>query len=445
MRLRDIKGFTGPRSVDLSFVRPDGTYAGWTVLAGRNGTGKTSLLRAIALVIGGPNTALALMPDFANWVSTGSSEARAMIAIAYDRDDKWSIGGQPTYGENPITAPALGLTWRLPDDFSLVGTQPYLAVDRFVEPKALEGPWFQNPHGWFCAAYGPFRRLSGDARGLVRGPRQVARFASLFYEDAALSEGVAWLIEQKTRALEGHQAAAKLVEVVLEILSDDMLPDGHTFDRVDSDGLQVVKGGRSFPLTGMSDGYRTVVALVVDILKQIHDAFAELAIAYDEETPTVPAAGVVIIDEIDAHLHIAWQKRIGWWLKTHFPNVQFIVTTHSPYVCQDADPGGLIRLPGPDEEASPEVVSEDLWERVVYGSADDAVVSEIFGIDSTFSTVARRMRRELTGLELKVIKGTATEAETVQYQAIRKKLRSSPATRSLELGAVLRDGGAAGE
>ena len=51
----------------------------------------------------------------------------------------------------------------------------------------------------------------------------------------------------------------------------------------------------------------------------------------------MPYEGVILIDEIDAHLHPAWQKRIGFWLKAHFPNIQFIVTTHSPFICQAAD------------------------------------------------------------------------------------------------------------
>jgi DNA repair exonuclease SbcCD ATPase subunit len=46
-----VRGFSGPREVDLGFARPDDTYAGWTVLAGRNGTGKTTLLQAIGLAM----------------------------------------------------------------------------------------------------------------------------------------------------------------------------------------------------------------------------------------------------------------------------------------------------------------------------------------------------------------------------------------------------------
>ncbi|MEU0339977.1 AAA family ATPase [Streptomyces bobili] len=128
-----------------------------------------------------------------------------------------------------------------------------------------------------------------------------------------------------------------------------------------------------------------MAALVVDILKQFHDVFG--ADLWESElwearsgSIALMTPGVVIIDEIDAHLHISWQRRIGPWLTAHFPRIQFIVTTHSPYICQAADPGGLIRLPGVDEARPPEVIDQDLYDRVVYGSGDDAVLSDLFGL-----------------------------------------------------------------
>jgi recombinational DNA repair ATPase RecF len=54
IRLENVRGFHDSRDVSLDLTRPDGSFAGWTVLAGRNGSGKTSLLRAVALAIGGP-------------------------------------------------------------------------------------------------------------------------------------------------------------------------------------------------------------------------------------------------------------------------------------------------------------------------------------------------------------------------------------------------------
>ena len=182
--------------------------------------------------------------------------------------------------------------------------------------------------------------------------------ASLFYEDAALTEGVQWLVDKHLRALEGAVWADQLKMAAMQLLTDELLPDDYEIADINSDGLLVVSHGNRFPLREMSDGYRSVVALVVDLIKQFHDCYGDLHFVVHDGIPMVTAPGVVIIDEADAHLHVSWQRRIGSWLKRHFPNVQFIVTTHSPYICQAADPGGLIRLPGPGEDEPPRVVDQ---------------------------------------------------------------------------------------
>jgi hypothetical protein len=138
------------------------------------------------------------------------------------------------------------------------------------------------------------------------------------------------------------------------------------------DGLK----GPGFPLKEMSDGYRTVAALVLDIVRQIHGVYGRLDTASTAGGGTaITQPGVVLIDEVDAHLHVTWQRKIGGWLQEHFLNIQFIVSNHSPYICQAADEGGLIRLPGVDEQQAPEVVAEDLYRRGVHGSGDNAVRS----------------------------------------------------------------------
>ena len=122
------------------------------------------------------------------------------------------------------------------------------------------------------------------------------------------------------------------------------------------------------------------------------DSYPELNLEYRNNVPTLPYSGVILIDEVDAHLHVSWQKIIGTWLKEHFPEIQFIVTTHSPYICQSADPGGLILLPGPNEPYPPHAISEDLYERIVYGSGDDAILTELFGVETPYSAEAEKMR-----------------------------------------------------
>ncbi|MCU8591990.1 AAA family ATPase [Streptomyces sp. A13(2022)] len=443
LRLRNIRSFHGGRKVDLDLTRPDGSYAGWTVLAGRNGSGKTTLLRALALAISGPAVARSLVPGFETWVSRGEQVAKAEVCLVHDPEqDQFTAGRRPAL---PIWA---GLRWTASNDGSLsgkpgssrTGSQPSLMAIGYQKerPVAARGPWADNPVGWFCAGYGPFRRLAGgssDIQRLMSTSGGVARLTSLFHEDASLAEGVGWLIEQHLRAFENREGARDLKAAALAILGDDLLPDDYRIDGVDSEGLWVTNRDHKFPLREMSDGYRTVAALVVDILKQIHDAYDELVLDLTDGAPKVPSAGIVIIDEIDAHLHVSWQKRIGGWLKDHFPNIQFIVTTHSPYICQAADPGGLIRLPGPDEDEPVEVVPQPLYDRIVFGSGDDAVLSDLFGLDTPYSEQAEQKREELIALELDVVRGRASEEEKAQYRALKLKLTSSPAARVDEIAA----------
>ena len=90
VRLENIRGFSGPRNVDLTLTRPDGTHAGWTVIAGRNGSGKTSLLRAMAISVSTSFAAPTLMPDLRDWITAGQSEAAVASDIYVDPDvDEW--------------------------------------------------------------------------------------------------------------------------------------------------------------------------------------------------------------------------------------------------------------------------------------------------------------------------------------------------------------------
>ncbi|QNE77196.1 AAA family ATPase [Streptomyces finlayi] len=440
VHVENIKSFSGPRVVDLTLTRPDGSHAGWTVLAGRNGAGKTTLLRALALSLSGPVAARGLVQSFDNWVTRGADSGTAEAEVVRDAVfDRFTASGRT---QNRFWT---GMRWTSPGDG--VGgqrtVQPALEEVRY-KPRAKSaqrGPWADNPVGWFCAAYGPFRRMaggSGEVQRLMLASGPVARQASLFHEDASLAEGVGWLREQHLRALEGREGAAELKAAALSVLGDELLPDGYRVEDVDSEGLWVTRDGHRYPLREMSDGFRTVAALVVDLLKQIHDAFGDEAFGGRGGGPSpLQVPGVVIIDEIDAHLHVTWQRRIGPWLTTHFPNIQFIVTTHSPYICQAADPGGLIRLPGVDEDAAPDVVPEDLYERVVYGSGDDAVLSDLFGLDTPYSERAEHVRAEFVALESKVYEGDTSPDTVERYKKLKDLLTSSPTARVHEMSAHL--------
>lgn len=423
---------------NLEFPPPKGGRGSWTVLAGRNGSGKTTMLRAIALGLVGPSYGRHLVPDFGHWVSHDA--ALGDITVTIDPDDHWD---KFTQGRRPQESFPGSLQWRRLDTDQRFRDQVSgpSNTSRGKGSKSPErGPWSEETSGWYVAGYGPFRRLEGGSTAAQRltlnnGP--VARLASLFDEDVSLAESVQWLKDLLLRQRSESRPEAPL-DFVFRFLNDGLLPDGFQVSHVDADGLWVEHGGKTSALREVSDGYRTVAALVLDLVRQLHWAGGEEAFADDDHgRPLVVMPGVVLIDEIDVHLHVSWQKAIGGWLKRHFPNIQFIVSSHSPYICQSADPGGLIRLPGVNEERAPEVVSEELYQRIVYGSGDDALLTDLFGIETPYSEAAEAKRRHLGRLELAILRGRSSDAERQEYVELSEMLNSSLAARADEVASRL--------
>ena len=206
------------------------------------------------------------------------------------------------------------------------------------------------------------------------------------------------------------------------------MPDDVVVESIDSDGLWVRQRGVRLPLAELSDGYRTTAALIMDIVRQTYRCFGQILVEEEGARSAIRILheGVVFIDEVDLHLHISWQKRIGFWLKRHFPNIQFIVTTHSPFVCQAADPQGLIRLPAPGEDRPVEHVSEDLYNTVVNGSLDDAVLTELFGLETPYSEETERLRETVAQLEARLQAGEATGGGTRTFDQLRSQTCPRP-------------------
>ena len=93
------------------------------------------------------------------------------------------------------------------------------------------------------------------------------------------------------------------------------------------------------PFGVLSDGQRNVVAMIGDLAFKAAQLNPHLGERVLTETP-----GVVLIDELDLHLHPHWQRHIAEDLRRTFPALQFIVTTHSPFIVQSARDGEIIAL-----------------------------------------------------------------------------------------------------
>ena len=418
VKIENIKSFgEGDGEVAVGFERPGGTFAGWTVIAGRNGSGKSSFLQAIALSLAGPETARSLNERWAGWIRQGSRFATVATRVRFEPDYDRFIES----GRTPKESFWTGVRW----DVSEAGPEPVMSAHRETThtrtKMASRGPWSENPSGWLVAGYGPFRRLSSaasDAQRLMMGPGHVARLVSLFREDASLSESVRWLQDIYLRRLEQRPGWGELEELVLALLDDGLLPSEMIVKKVDSDGLWVEHEGVELPLADLSDGYRTVAALVLDIVRHLYQTYGTLTLRRSEDGCALDYPAVILIDEIDAHLHVSWQQVIGFWLKTRFPRVQFIVSTHSPFICQAADRRGLIRLPAPGEDRTAEHVSEQLFIDVVNGSADEATLTELFGLETTHSKQSEALRQRVAQLEALILRGDASREERHTYEQL---------------------------
>lgn len=230
------------------------------------------------------------------------------------------------------------------------------------------------------------------------------RFVTMFQEAASLAEVVQWLRDLSHKKLEGRELEKQQLDLILEILRDELMPNQITVDRIDSDGLWLRDvHGSQLAWGEMSDGYRAALALLADILRHLIKTFGvqELTDRDSNGRLFVKRSGVVLIDEVDAHLHPEWQREIGFWLKKHFPNIQFLVTTHSPLICQAADANGLFVLQDPDSEMPPHPLSEDEYRKVIASRPDTILRTSAFGLQNTRSPLAVDSRAEYAQLKAK--------------------------------------------
>lgn len=253
---------------------------------------------------------------------------------------------------------------------------------------------------------------------------RAGRFATLFHESASLSEADKWLRTLKHKQLEGKQPAAQTLEAVLELFNDEFLPNCLVVDRVDSDGLWLKdREGQMLSWAGISDGYRSALALLTDILRHLinHYGLDGLTARDAEGRLFITRKGVVLIDEIDAHLHPEWQREIGFWLKKRFPNIQFIVTSHSPLICQAADPNGLFVLPEPGSDEPARALTAEEYQEVISSRPDTILRSAAFGLQNTRSPVAVEARSAFADLRTKQrAGGKLTQAEQVELERLRQ-------------------------
>lgn len=314
-----------------------------TVVAGVNGRGKTAVLDAIALL------ASRLLP----LISPARSGYRTMGPS--------EVHGNELEAELKFKVNCAGIPI---DSFKLTYSRDRRRLKRTTVPRSVRDQ--------VKKAYGDPTR-AGDAAPLAvyyttdragfrlprRLPTDLPREQALAYVRALQSPMVDYRdFMARYRAWVADEGPARNVMAFNNALA--IFLDGFTDVRVEDSPLRltVSKGTHRLSLGQLSDGERSFLAILSDLVRR-------LSLANPDLDDPLRGAGVVLIDEIELHLHPTWQRNVIEKLRTTFPNIQFIATTHSPFVIQSLRPGELINL-DPDEFAEYADKSiEDIAENVM--------------------------------------------------------------------------------
>ena len=411
LRIQNIRSIT-----NLNVEIPD-PRAGWYVILGDNGSGKSSVIRAMALALMGPLDATATRQNWQDWIRKTASRARVELEVAPDAEfDKWKRTGRRA--QKPITVTVT---------FPTAGTGANSAAPEIAGRFADRTIWGGGT-GWFSASFGPFRRFSGGDKEYDRlfySNPGLARHLSAFGEDVALGEALRWLQDLQFKRYENDAAAIRLLDHLVDFLRrSQLLPHGAHIKEITSGAVVFNDGaGVPLPVEQLSDGFRSVLSMTFELLRGMVVAYGDSRFldALNAEAGAVNLPGVVAIDEIDAHMHPAWQKRIGDWLVERFPMVQFFVTTHSPIICRSAAKGSIWRLPTPGTGEEAHRIEGQDRDRLVNGSILDAFDTEYFGENVTRSDASHSMMKELAKLNMKRRRGLLSADEDQR----RRKLQSA--------------------
>jgi hypothetical protein len=277
-----------------------------------------------------------------------------------------------------------------------------------------------------CAALHPGAGLGRDQHqsrfdALSGALQPDARFKAAFEWFTAM-EDVERREREARRSFEYRLPALEVVRGAISRMIDDcsnprtvIRPLRFLIDRCAPDGTV-----RSLRVTQLSDGYRVVLGLVMDLARRMAQANSELVPGGNEIVNPLDLPAVVLIDEVDLHLHPRWQQRIVGDLMRTFPGAQFIVTTHSPQVLSSV-PASSIRVlqSTTDPESGSQVFRADVIEEQTQGVASNDVLSRIMGVDPVPDVLQARQLSEFRAMiqreQDRTEAGQALRAQLVEH------------------------------
>jgi len=396
-----LNNFKCLSDIELSFEKTKSKNRKWTLILGENGTGKSNILKSIALVTSGSNGLGELLGNTDSWIKFNEKSCTIMAELETKK------------GEERI----ISLKFNRGDNLSKIISNNKASLH--LIDNAIENA----DRNYFVVAYGASRRLSNEVFSNFEKSRngRSINVRNLFDNASTLNPLTAWIIELDYRS--GNEG----INLVKEALKD-FLP-GITFHSIDKEKKQVmfqtVDG--IIPLDQLSDGYQNMAAWIGDLLFRITETFK------DYKKP-LEARGLLLIDEVDLHLHPKWQRKLLDFIGNKLPNFQVVATTHSPLTAQQADTGELFAL---------KRNSNNIVEIVPFnGSPKSLLVNQllmtpVFGLETDESFEVQKAKEEYEILKSKGDSLSSIDKEKMKVvkQTLKTKLpkRMSPESSKKEI------------
>lgn len=386
----------------------------FTLLVGVNGVGKTTVLEALRIGLSRllPQfTASKSRPDAfsADDIQVGEFALTVDLDLTINDQAHSVLIHKPRYQSVPFKDGVVReQTLATPDRVSV-------KPDFGKAAKALKTAKTQPVAVYFATR----RSLVSDEllkSGKASGGQASAFADALVARPLRLAEFALWMHAQKVLSREQPRLGLHLE--ALQLAAKRFLPNcSQLWAEVDEKPrLMITKGDVDLDLRQLSDGERSLLALVLDIARRLSQANPGL------DDPVRDGTGVVLIDELDMHLHPLWQRQVMSLLTGTFPNCQFVATTHSPQIIGETEPQRLILLQAEEGRIVPKRCGQ------AYGLDANAVLELIMGTASR----AEPARTAIAAVEQALDDGELDQARA-HVTALRKLIHGDdPAVVSLE-------------
>jgi predicted ATP-binding protein involved in virulence len=364
--LVDFKGFRGEHK--FSFVDDKGDWCRWTVFLGNNNTGKTNLLKAIA----------SLEPTLDN-----GNNGKSFFPIGF---------GQRVISKETVLQSVFGLDIypsklkrvRLDEfdqDFKNQNCNIMYAYtsSSSASARGVDNEIYQN---LAIYGYGIIRDI--EKKGINTDEKSILNAENLFF-NSKLINFEDWLSQLDYAANNASASdtirtrAAQRRDLLQDILTSEIYPEikdiRFTSDEQLNNYIEFQTEDGWHRLSELGYGYQATLSWMVDFCKKLFDRYP------DSENPLKEPA-VLLIDEIDLHLHPQWQRSIIKYLSDIFSATQFIVTTHSPFIIQSMENVNLYVL----NREGDHTVEKHLGHQSFIGWKIEEILSEIMGLEDKINT-----------------------------------------------------------